>query len=150
MGTLKKDHVLEAGTGAVAAGVTGAAIGAAVAGPVGLALGAAAGGALGAVVGERVGEARDTRGDLGHFEQIFRDMPYYVDGMSWDDYAPAYRHGLDTWHTHGALGFGAAEADLESAWAQARDASRLHWAQARGAVEHAWRELAHGAGTRDA
>lgn len=143
MGTLKKDHVVEAGTAAVAAGATGAAIGAAVAGPVGLALGAAAGGALGAVFGDRAAEARDTRGDLGHFEQIFRGMPYYVEGMAWDDYAPAYRHGLATWRTHGALGFDAAQADLEAGWAAARGDSRLEWAQARGAVEHAWRELAH-------
>lgn len=142
MSTLKKDHILGPGAAAVAGGATGAAIGAAVAGPVGLAVGAAAGGALGAVIGDRAAEARDKRGDLGHFEQIYREMPYYVDGMTWDDYGPAYRHGLDTWRTHGARGLGDAEADLEAGWGRARDASRLQWMQARGAVEHAWRELA--------
>lgn len=142
MSTLKKDHILGAGAAAVAGGATGAAIGAAVGGPVGLAVGAAAGGALGAVIGDRAAEARDKRGDLGHFEQIYRDMPYYVDGMTWDDYAPAYRYGLETWRTHGARGLAEAEADLDAGWGRARDVSRLHWAQARGAVEHAWRELA--------
>lgn len=142
MSTLKKDHVLGAGAGAVAGGATGAAIRAAVGGPVGLAVGAAAGGALGALIGDRAAEARDKRGHLGHFEQIYRDMPYYADGMTWEDYAPAYRHGLDTWRTLGVREFGDAEADLEAGWGRARDASRLQWAQARGAVEHASRELA--------
>ena len=142
MSTLKKDHILGAGAAAVAGGATGAAVGAVVGGPAGLAVGAVAGGALGAVLGDRAAEAMDKRGDLGHFEQIYRDMPYYVDGMTWEDYAPAYRYGLETWRTHGARAFADAEPELDAGWGRARDASRLGWAQARGAVEHAWRELA--------
>lgn len=141
MSTLKKDHVLPAGAGAVAAGATGAAIGAVVAGPPGLVIGAVAGGAIGAVLGDRVAQAADEREELGHFEQIHREMPYYVDGMSWDDYAPAYRYGLDTFRTHGGRAFADAEPELETDWTRARDASRLNWAQARAAVEHTWREL---------
>jgi hypothetical protein len=148
MSTLKKDHILGAGAAAVAGGATGAAIGAAVAGPVGLAVGAAAGGALGAVIGDRAAEARDKRGDLGHFQQIYLDMPYFVDGMTWDDYAPAYRYGLDTWRTHGGRAFADAEAELEAGWGRAGDASRLGWAHARSAVEHSWRELAQSARSR--
>lgn len=150
MSTLKKDHILGAGAAAVAGGASGAAIGAVVAGPAGLAVGAVAGGVLGAVIGDRAAEARDKRGDLGHFEQIHREMPYFVDGMAWDDYAPAYRYGLDTWRTHGGRAFAEAEADLEAGWGRARDASRLGWAQARAAVEHAWRELAQSAQARGA
>jgi hypothetical protein len=142
MSTLKKDHILSTGAAATVAGATGAAIGAAVAGPAGLAVGAVAAGALGAVLGERAAEARDKRGDLGHFEQIYRDMPYYIDGMGWDDYAPAYRLGLETWRTQGGQDFSAAEPVLEADWSRARDASRLTWLQARSAVQHAWRELA--------
>ena len=142
MSTLKKDHILGAGVAAVAGGATGAAVGAVVGGPAGLAVGAVAGGALGAVLGDRAAEAMDKRGDLGQFEQIYRDMPYYVDGMEWEDYAPAYRYGLETWRTHGARAFTDAEPELDAGWGRARDASRLGWAQARGAVEHAWRELA--------
>jgi hypothetical protein len=141
MSVLKKDHVLEAGAGAVAGGATGAVIGAVVAGPVGLTVGAVAGGALGAVFGDRAAEAADKRDDLGHFEQIFREMPYYVDGMGWDDYAPAYRYGLETFRTHGARALAETEGELASGWGRARDGSRLDWPQARPAVEHAWREL---------
>ena len=141
MSTLKKDHILGAGAAAVAGGAAGAALGAVVAGPPGLAIGAVAGGALGAVIGDRAAEAADKRDDLGHFQQIHREMPYFIDGMAWDDYAPAYRYGLETYRIHGARVFAEAEAELEQGWGRARDASRLTWLQARSAVEHAWRSL---------
>jgi hypothetical protein len=141
MSTLKKDHILGAGAAAVAAGATGAAIGAVVAGPPGLVVGAVAGSALGAVLGDRAAEAADRRDDLGHFEQMYREMPYYVDGMTWDDYAPAYRYGLETYRTYGGQPFTDAEPQLEGEWGRARDRSRLAWIHARSAVEHAWRSL---------
>ena len=141
MSTLKKDHILGAGSAAVAGGATGAAIGAVIAGPAGLAAGAVAGGALGAVLGNRAAEAADTRLDLGHFEQIHREMPYFIDGMDWSDYAPAYRYGLDTYRIRGAQPFADAEPELEQGWGRTRETSRLTWMQARSAVEHAWRSL---------
>ena len=152
MSTLKKDHILEAGGGALAGGAAGAALGAAVAGPAGLAVGAVAGGALGAVLGDKAADKADGEDSLGHFEQIHAQMPYYVDGMSWDDYAPAYRYGLQTYAMRAGRDFGQAEAELQAGWARARGASRLEWLQARGAVEHAWRSLddtLHGGESRD-
>ena len=119
MGNLKKDHVLGAGSAALAAGAAGAAIGGLVAGPAGIAVGAAAGGALGAVAGQRVSEKVDPREDLGHFQQIFRTMPYYVDGMDWHDYAPAYRYGIQTWHAHRGQSIDAMESQLHGGWEQA-------------------------------
>ncbi len=150
MSDIKKDHVLPAAGGAVAGGAAGAAIGAVVGGPVGLVVGAVAGGAAGAVFGDRAAQAAAEREELGHFEQIHREMPYYIDGMSWDDYRPAYGYGLETFRTHGGRAFAEAEADLEAGWGRARDASRLAWPQARGAVEHAWRELSTALRTRGA
>ena len=141
MSTLRKDHILGAGSAAVVGGAAGAAIGAVIAGPIGLAAGAVAGGALGAVLGDRAAEANDPRDDLGHFQQIYREMPYFIDGMEWNDYAPAYRYGLETYRTRGAQPFREAEPDLEHGWGPARDTSRLNWPQARNAVEHAWRDL---------
>lgn len=142
MSLLKKDHILGAGTAAVAGGAAGAAIGAVVAGPAGLALGAAAGTALGAVVGNKAAETTDTRRDLGHFQQIFRTMPYYLDGHDWHDYAPAYRYGLDTYGRYGDQPLTAVESQLQGDWeAAARFGSRLSWVQARPAIEHAWRSL---------
>jgi len=142
MSTLKKNHILGAGSAALAAGAAGAAIGAVVAGPAGLAVGAAAGGALGAVVGNRASEAADTRHDLGHFQQIFRTMPYYVEGRDWHDYAPAYRYGLETYASYAGQALAQVETQLQGGWeAAARFGSRLQWQQARPAVEHAWQSL---------
>lgn len=141
MSTLKKDHVLGAGGSAVAGGAVGAAVGGVIAGPPGLALGAAAGTAIAAVVGHKASEAADDSGDLGHFEQIFQSMPYYVSDMKWSDYAPAYRYGLRTHATRPEATFAQAEADLEAGWPAAKGASRLLWSEARGPVEHAWTEL---------
>ena len=142
MSLLKKDHILGAGGGALAGGAAGAAIGAAVAGPAGRAVGAAAGGAIGAVMGDRASEAADKRRDLGHFQQIFRTMPYYLDGHDWHDYAPAYRYGLDAYAEHAGQSFQAIESQLQGGWeAAARFGSRLSWVQAHPAVEHAWRSI---------
>ena len=143
MSLLKKDHVLGTGSAAFAAGAAGAAMGAAVAGPPGLAVGAAVGGILGAVLGTRASEAADPRKNLGHFEQIFRTMPYYIDGRDWHDYAPAYRYGLDTFDQHPGCAVQQADSQLNGGWeSAARFGSRLTWDQARPAVDHAWRSLA--------
>lgn len=141
MSLLQKDHILGTGSATLGGGVIGAVIGGFAGGVPGLTLGAVAGGALGAVVGHRLSEAVDPRGDLGHFEQIYRTMPYYVDDMTWDDYAPAYRYGLDTYATRGGQPLEAAASMLAQDWSRARGVSRLSWEQAQPAVAHAWREL---------
>jgi hypothetical protein len=142
MSTLKKDHILGAGTAALAGGAAGAAVGAVIAGPAGLAIGAAAGGVVGAVVGNRASEAADTRHDLGHFQQIFHTMPYYVDGTDWHDYAPAYRYGLESFEQHRGRTLAEVESQLQGGWeAAARFGSQLQWQQARPAVQHAWQSL---------
>lgn len=141
MSMLKKDHILGAGSAALGTCVLGAAIGWFIGGIPAMTLGAVIGGALGAVIGHRLSEATDPRGDLGHFEQVYRTTPYYVAGMRWDDYAPAYRYGLETYRTHGGQPFEQAAQRLAQDWPQQRGISRLDWQQAEPAVAHAWREL---------
>ena len=142
MSTLKKDHIVGTGGAALAGGAAGAAIGAAVAGPPGMAVGGIVGVALGATAGDRIAEARDRRENLGHFEQIYQSMPYYRAGYDWNDYAPAYRYGLETYESHEGKPFAEVETMLQGAWeANARYGSRLTWLEARPAVEHAWRSL---------
>lgn len=141
MSTLQKDHILGTGSATLGGGIVGAAVGAVLGGMPGVTLGAVAGGALGALIGQRLSEAADPRGDLGHFEQVYRTTPYYVAGMGWEDYAPAYRYGLDTYATRGGQSLDEAAAALAQGWPRARGGSRLEWAQAQPAVAHAWREL---------
>lgn len=141
MSTLKKDHVFGAGGSALAGGAIGGAAGGLFAGVPGFAVGAVAGTALGAVFGHKAAEAADRRGDLGHFQQIHQTMPYYIDGMTWDDYAPAYRLGLDSYATRGATPIAQARDALETEWARVGSASRLSWPQAEPAIAHVWSEL---------
>lgn len=142
MTELKKDHVLGTGGGAVAAGAVGAAIGGVVAGPPGLALGAAAGTAIGAVLGSKASRAIDDSGNVGSFEDFYQTMPYYVDGMTWDDYRPAYQLGLDA-HPQSTPGtaFSAARGGMEQRWDQVKGSSRLQWSEAEPAAAHAWEDL---------
>ena len=137
MSDLKKDHVLASGAGALAAGTIGGAIGGVLAGPPGIVLGVAAGAALGAVGAHKASEAVDPRGDLGHFEQIYQTMPYYVASMTWADYAPAYAYGIATHRGQD----GAAGTVDDAGWQQAKGGSRLLWSEAQPAVEHVWRDL---------
>lgn len=142
MSILKKDHIVGAGSAGLAGGVAGAAIGAVVGGPPGMAVGAVAGVALGASAGDRIAEARDRRENLGHFQQLYQSMPYYVAGHDWHDYEPAYRYGIDTYASHGAQPFEQVASVLQGSWeANAHFGSRLGWLQARPAVEHVWRSF---------
>lgn len=143
MGDIKKDHVFGAGAAALAGGAAGGAVGMVVGGPVGLVVGAAAGGALGAIAGDRASEAVAPDDDIGRFRQVFDSMPYYVSGMTWDDYEPAYRYGIAQYRDRERQGghepFAVAEPALEAGWEVVRGKSRLLWSEAREAVEHVWR-----------
>ncbi|MCD9027768.1 hypothetical protein LDO26_06070 [Luteimonas sp. BDR2-5] len=76
---------------------------------------------------------------LDAFHATFQQAPYYSTGRLWDDYAPAYRYGLESFLRHSGQRFEAVQAELANNWRSARGASRLGWVEARGAVEDAWR-----------
>ena len=142
MTDIKKDHILETGGGAAIGGIAGAAIGVLVGGPLGAAVGAAAGTALGANLGSRMGDAVDDDSlGLGHFQQSYQTMPYYVADTTWDDYAPAYRHGLLGYRRTPGGAFEQAVDRLEQGWSAVRGTSQLDWGQARPAVKHAWTSM---------
>ncbi|QCO66704.1 hypothetical protein E5843_00835 [Luteimonas yindakuii] len=140
MSRLQKVHVAGAGIGAIAAGFVMGGIGYLPFGVPGLVVGVVIGAAIGAIVGHRSIEAIDPRGDLGHFQQVYRTTGYYADGMAWDDYAPAYQLGLDTFERR-QRDPDLTGAELEARWPAVRGGSRLEFAQAYPAVQHVWREL---------
>jgi len=75
------------------------------------------------------------------FKAGLPQAPYYSAGRHWNDYAPAYRFGLDSRQRHAGSRFDQVEHELEKEWKGARDASRLGWIEARGAVEDAWSRM---------
>ncbi|WP_407353543.1 hypothetical protein [Luteimonas sp. R10] len=141
MSILQKEHILGAGGSALLGGAAGGGIGFFAGGPPGLVVGVVIGTAAGALFGHRTAESADSRGDLGHFEQIHTHTRYYVEDCEWRDYEPAYRLGLDSFRSQGGQRFADAEPALGARWLKVRGDSRLSWDQARPAVEHVWREM---------
>lgn len=141
MSTLEKRHIPRTGASAVISGAVVGGLGYLIAGPPGLAVGAVIGVAAGALLGHRLAESADPRDSVGHFEEIYTTMSYYVSGMDWSDYAPAYRFGLETYRTRGGQEFSRIEPALGARWLKQRGGSRLTWDQARGPVEHVWRDM---------
>jgi uncharacterized protein (TIGR02284 family) len=82
-----------------------------------------------------------------YWRDNYTQEPYYEKGREWDEYAPAYRHGVSArtrypdWET--------AEPQLASEWESARGGSSLSWPQAQPASRAAWDRLdAYGTGDR--
>lgn len=138
--SIKKDHSIGEGTGAIAGAVTGAIAGS-MAGPIGTVVGAVAGGALGAKAGDSIAEAVNPTEYTEYFESNFRNAPYYSTGRDWSDYQPAYQYGYDTFAQHRGQRFDDIESQLERDWDSSRARSRLAWNEARGAVRDGWHHI---------
>jgi hypothetical protein len=138
--TVKKDHSIGEGTGAVAGAATGAVVGSA-AGPVGTVVGALAGGALGAKGGGAIAEAVNPTEYTTYFEKNYKSAPYYVSGSEWRDYQPAYRYGYDTYGQYTGRKFEEIENDLARGWENTKAQSRLAWNEAKDAVRDGWRRI---------
>ena len=138
--TVKKDHSIGEGTGAVAGAIAGGAAGSA-AGPVGTVVGAVAGGALGAKGGGALAEAVNPTEYSDHFKKTYASAPYYVAGSEWRDYEPAYQYGYDTYGKYEGQKFEQVEDALERNWDTAKSKSRLAWNEARGAVRDGWHHI---------
>jgi hypothetical protein len=79
------------------------------------------------------------------FRDRFRDASYYSTGRDWNDYAPAYRYGVDAFARYPGKRFEDIERTLEQEWPAAKASSRLVWVEARGAVLDAWRQASEDA-----
>ncbi len=140
--------------GSPAATGTGAALGAAAGGVAGaMAAGAAVGGMtgpVGAVVGAVVGALAGgviarTTADPVEEESYWRDnystRPYVTPGSSFDDYAPAYRHGVEATTRYPDRRFDEVESDLGRDWSTRRGNSSLEWDRAKHAARDAWERV---------
>src|SRR5215208_311489 len=81
-------HPVGTGIGATGGAVAGAAAGA-IGGPVGVAVG----GVVGGLAGRAAAEAANPTAEEAHWRENYSREPYYEQGRSFDDYAPAYRLG---------------------------------------------------------
>jgi hypothetical protein len=132
-------HPVGTGIGAAAGGIAaGAAAGTLAAGPVGTAIGAAAGAIAGGLAGKAVAEKMDPTAEEAYWQENYGREPYYENGMTYDDYAPAYRVGYESRARYGGGRFDDVENDLATDYQARRGKSRLGWDRAKHAARAAW------------
>jgi hypothetical protein len=145
----KQDHPgAKAGTGAVVGGVTGGVAGGAAAGamaggltgPVGAAVGAAVGAVAGAVAGRM---QADPAVEDAYWRDNYSSRPYVSAGASYDDYAPAYRYGAESYSKYPDRSFDEVEPELSRDWSSARGGSSLEWEHAKHASRDAWHRVSN-------
>ena len=140
MNSVKKDHSVGEGSGALAGAMAGVAVGS-VAGPVGTLVGAAVGGIVGAKAGGALAELVNPTDYTTHFENSYRSAPYYKAGAGWSDYEPAYKYGYDSFERARGGRFEDVEGELEAGWNEAKRNSQLAWSDAREAVRDGWHHI---------
>ncbi|HYF43419.1 MAG TPA: PA2169 family four-helix-bundle protein [Ramlibacter sp.] len=132
-------HPVGTGIGATGGAVAGAAMGV-VGGPLGMAVGGVVGAVVGGLAGKAAAEAVNPTAEEAHWRENYTREPYYEQGRSFDDYGPAYRHGLNA-RTQYEGDWDSAEPRMASEWDNARAGSGLSWQQAQPASRAAWERV---------
>jgi hypothetical protein len=146
-----RSHPVAKGVGAAVGGATGGIAGGAAAGaaaggmtgPVGAAIGAVAGAVVGAVAGKGVAKAVDPAEEDRYWRDNYSTRPYIQSGSSYDDYAPAYRYGVESYTRYPDISFDDLEPDLGRDWNASRGNSKLEWEHARHASRDAWHRVSN-------
>jgi uncharacterized protein YcfJ len=132
-------HPVGTGVGAALGGMAaGAAAGTVAAGPIGTLVGSAAGAIAGGLAGKAVAEHFDPTVEDAYWRENFQRESYYQNGMTYDDYAPAYRTGWEARMQHKGRRFEEIESDLGRSYESARGKSRLGWEHGKQAARAAW------------
>lgn len=122
-------------TGGVAAGAVTGALAGGVTGPVGAAIGAVTGAVVGAFMGK---EKADPLAEDVFWRDNFSSRPYVDKSASYDDYGPAYRHGVEAHTRYPDRHFDEIESDLGRDWSSSRGKSSLEWERAKHASRDGW------------
>ena len=131
-------HPIGTGLGAALGGAAaGAAVGT-VAGPVGTVVGTVVGGIAGAYAGKGIAENIDPTVEEEYWKNEFNKRPYFSDGRSFNDYAPAYRAGWEAYEPQAATTWQEREAFARQRWESEGGAPTLTWDEAKLASEDAY------------
>jgi len=133
-------HPVGVGAGTTGGALAGAAVGG-MAGPVGAAVGAVVGGVGGAMAGKAAAERVNPTAEENYWREAHTREPYYASGLTYDDYAPAYRTGWEGAERYRGQRFDDVESDLERNYNAAKGKSRLAWEDARSATRAAWHRV---------
>jgi len=138
-------HPVGTGLGAAAGGFGAGALAGSLGGPIGTAIGAVVGAVAGGLAGKGIAEAIDPTAEEGYWRENYSGRPYVKNGASFDDYGPAYRHGVDSYGRSKGRTFEQAEPDLKRGWEQAKGTSHLTWDNAKDATRDSWQRLSNAA-----
>jgi uncharacterized protein (TIGR02284 family) len=130
-------HPIGTGLGAAAGGAAAGAAAGLVGGPVGAVAGAVIGAVAGGMGGHAAAEAVNPTAEETHWRENYHREPYYQSGRSFDDYAPAYRLGVNGYNESNG-NFDESESRLETSWENSRGGSSLSWPEASAASRAAW------------
>jgi uncharacterized protein (TIGR02284 family) len=130
-------HPLGTGLGAAAGGAAAGAAAGIIGGPVGAVAGAIVGAVAGGLGGKAVAESINPTAEEAYWRERYTEEPYYEKGRSYDDYAPAYRLGVQGRTKYGGS-FDNVQNDLATQWTSTRGVSSLDWPQAQHASRAAW------------
>jgi hypothetical protein len=135
-----------AAAGGAAAAAAGAAIGAAISGPaapIGGAVGAVVGAVAGGLAGKGVAEQVNPTVEDEYWRTTYSTRPYYEQGVTYDEYRPAYQYGWEYRAKPQYRGktFDEIEPEMQRDWDAHRGQSKLSWAKARNAARDAWHRV---------
>ena len=134
-------HPVGTGLGAAAGGAVAGAAAGAVGGPIGAVAGAAVGAVVGGLAGKGVAEGLNPTLEDAYWRDNYTKEPYYVEGRTYDDYAPAYRTGYEARTRYAGRSWSDVESDVERDYYANRGNGRLEWQDARDATRAAWHRV---------
>jgi phage tail tape-measure protein len=142
-------HPLGTAVGAAATGAAAGALGGALGGPVGVVVGAVVGAVAGGVVGRAAAEEIDPTVEATYWREGYPTRPYADTLVVYEEYAPAYRYGWESYSAHRTSGraFEQAEHELKLGWEKAKGSSKLTWEKAKHASRDAWNRVRDAAST---
>ena len=73
-----------------------------------------------------------------HWRDNHKTRPYAQKDVSFEEYQPAYRAGVESYNRNPGRSFDEVEPELGSDWSRARGNSSLEWEHARPAARDAW------------
>ena len=134
-------HPLGTGAGAASGGVAGAAVGMAVSGPVGSVIGAAVGAVAGGLAGKSAAEAVNPTAEEIFWRETYIREPYYVQGRTYEYYAPGFRVGWEGRVRHDGRTFEGAEPELMAEYNLIKTERDPTWQDVRPAARAAWNRV---------
>ena len=91
--------------------------------------------------GNEVPGSFDANAEENYWRQNYSSRPYVTDGVSFNEYRPAYRYGIDAHRRYQGQSFEQVEPELMSEWDRFKGTSSLTWDGARHAARDSWQRL---------